>query len=112
MYPRVALILDQRNGIIDISEEINQSLDNCEIRWATDAKGELKLTDYSRLVDPSVTNDEIERMGIRKAIEGIYRDNCPHIIFANPDTLRNRLWNPISSRALCSSLKHIVFDEN
>ena len=58
MYPRVALILDQRNGIIEIIEEINQSLDNCEIRWATDAKGELKLTDYCRLVDPSISNND------------------------------------------------------
>ena len=36
---------------------------------------------------------------------------CPHLVFANPDSLTNRLMNHDAAFALTKDLKNVVFDE-
>ena len=94
--------------------EINSVMDeDLQIRWCIDAASRLKSDAYVRMVDPDITLKKLESMGIRTAIDGVYGnpDSRPHIVIGNPDSLRNRLWNPVSSNALSKGLRHLVFDE-
>jgi len=114
MYPRVALAIDQANGIRLLIEQVNKSLPtDKQIRYAIDASGLLIQDGYPRLVNPKIKNKELQKISTRPAIKEIYGNpnNCPHVLICNPDTITNRLWNPISIAALSNSLRHLVFDE-
>ena len=115
LYPRVALVLDQRQGIIRIIDGINAILERDglrRIRHVTDAKSMLKQDEYSRWY-PNVSMQDFETMSIKKAIEHIYGhpDHSPDVVIGNPDSVRNRMWHPVSANSLQADLRHIVYDE-
>ena len=114
LYPRVALVLDQRNGIVRLIEAINAVLStrgHREIRHVTDAKSMLKIDEYIRWF-PNTSSHDLKNMSIKKAISAIYgRQDGPDIVIGNPDSLRNRMWNPESAYALQTDLRHVVYDE-
>ena len=114
LYPRVALMADQREALEKLLELINAiHLSGIEIRWASDGGSFLKTIDYRRLVNPDIEPDVLEKKGIREIIRSIYADpnKCPHLVFANPDTLTNRLGDPAASHFLTNGLKNLVVDE-
>jgi hypothetical protein len=114
LYPRVALMADQREALEKLLNLINTiHLGGIEIRWASDGGSFLKTIDYRRLVNPDIEPDKLERKGIREIIRSIYADpnKCPHLVFANPDTLTNRLGDPVANHFLTNGLKNLVVDE-
>ena len=115
LYPRVALVLDQRQGIIRLIDGINLILEREGrrlITHVTDAKSMLKQDEYTRWY-PHASNKELEKMSIRIAIEHIYGhpDHSPDVVIGNPDSIRNRMWHPVSAASLQQDLRHIVYDE-
>ena len=70
----------------------------------------LKIDEYLRWF-PNTSRD-LENMSIKRAISAIYgRQDGPDVIIGNPDSLRNRMWNPESAYALQTDLRHVVYDE-
>ena len=96
LYPRVALVLDQRVGVIRLIKQINLLLeargDVRTIEHATDAKSMLKTIEILRW-RPDLKRKDLEKLGILKATKAIYGGGrCPDIVIGNPDSLRNRMW--------------------
>ena len=114
LYPRVALMDDQREAMEELIEVCNFFLAKDEqVRYATDGGSALKMKDYKRLIEPGISDEDLEKKRIGDVIKAIYGDElqCPHIVFANPDSLTYRLANPTAAKALVSNLKNLVFDE-
>ena len=71
LYPRVALALDQRKGLMALVEKVNARLPAHvpQIRILIDAGSMLKTDEYRRLVDA-----RNEAQNVPAAIEAIYAD--------------------------------------
>ena len=113
LYPRVALMDDQRKSMEELLDCCNNLLpSDKKIRWVTDGGSYLKQ-DYRRIIDPSLDDKSLKKTGIQKVISKIYADRtkCPHLVFANADTLTNRLTSHDAVVGLTSELKNVVFDE-
>lgn len=115
LYPRVALVLDQRQGIIRLLDKVNEILEREGLRsltHVTDAKSMLKKDEYARWF-PNASLNDLEEMSIKKAIEQIYGNpqHPPDVVIGNPDSIRNRMWHPDSAYALQTDLRHVIYDE-
>lgn len=113
LYPRVALMDDQRKAMEELLNGCNKILrDDQKIRWATDGGSNLKK-DYKMMVDPGIDEKKLKKTGIQKIISKMYGDSryCPHLVFANADTITNRLTSHEAVIGLTSELKNVVFDE-
>ena len=116
LYPRVALMDDQRKTMEELLENCNELIKSFgpgkEIRWVTDGGGNLKK-DYQLKIDPGISEKGAEKLGMPKLIKEFYGSklNCPHLVFANPDTITNRLTSFHAIDGLTSELRNVIFDE-
>ena len=113
LYPRVALMLDQKNALTKengLIVKINEFLSGFgkELRYVVDGGSQLKKTEYQR-----ITGNDEEPRNISVACRDVYsnQENYPHLIFANPDTITYRLTNRDFSYNAMRRVKNIVFDE-
>ena len=113
LYPRVALMLDQKNALTKengLIVKINEILSGFgkELRYVVDGGSQLKKTEYQR-----ITGNDEEPRNISVACRDVYsnQENYPHLIFANPDTITYRLTNRDFSYNAMQRVKNIVFDE-
>jgi hypothetical protein len=114
LYPRVALMDDQRNTMEELLENCNKypGLNGKEIRWVTDGGSNLKK-DYKLFIDPSISDKKLEKLSAPKLIKAFYGSDsqCPHLVFANADTITNRMTSYDAIDGLTSQLQNVVFDE-
>tara|TARA_B110000008_G_scaffold279567_1_gene327246 strand:- start:4201 stop:9504 length:5304 start_codon:yes stop_codon:yes gene_type:complete len=112
LYPRVALMDDQRKTMEELLEYCNRLLVGKEIRWVTDGGSNLKK-DYQLKIEPGISDQGLNKIGAPKLIKAFYGSSsqCPHLVFANPDTITNRLTSFNALDGLTSELKNVVFDE-
>ena len=113
LYPRVALMDDQRETMEAILEKCNLLLSSeQQIRWITDGGSQLKK-DYKLKVNPGISDSDFKNIGVSKLILEIYGSKlqCPHLVFANADTITNRLTSFNAVDGLTSELRNVVFDE-
>ena len=90
---------DQRRSLEPILNAINLQLEDHEKnRWLTDGGSAIVVAEYKRIVDSNPTG----HVNVKRAIRDIYGDSqhTPHLVFANPDTITNRLFNRTSAQAL------------
>ena len=103
---------DQRNTMEDLLEGCNKLLYGKEIRWVTDGGSNLKK-DYKLFIDPSISDKKLEKLSAPELIKSFYgsESQCPHLVFANADTITNRLTSHNAIDGLTSQLQNVVFDE-
>lgn len=113
LYPRVALMNDQRKAMEELLDRCNLLLNNEQkIRWVTDGDSRLK-DDYKIKINPAISDRDFNNISAPRLIKEFYgsKEHCPHIVFANPDTITNRLTSSLAIDGLTSELRNIVFDE-
>ena len=113
LYPRVALMDDQRKSMENLLYYCNRALpSDKEIRWLTDGGSNLKK-DYKAVIEPTISDSNYKKLSAPKMIKEFYgsKKKCPHLVFANADTITNRLTSHDAVIGLTSELRNIVFDE-
>jgi hypothetical protein len=112
LYPRVALMDDQRDTMEELLEACNKMLKGKEIRWVTDGGSNLKK-DYRLKIDQGISEKKLEKLSAPELIKSFYgsEHQCPHLVFANADTITNRLTSYFAIEGLTSQLQNVVFDE-
>jgi len=115
LYPRKALVLDQKVNIDKLINKINQKLRSLHLSCTFEPilmEGDSRIKDKALKAflkkDP---NNRRRDISVREAIQIEYREKNNDIVMATLESFKRRLINPVSCNPLVQNVKVMVFDE-
>lgn len=115
LYPRKALVLDQKVNIDKLIKKINGKLRASKLACKFDLvlmEGDSRIKDKALKAflnkDP---NNRRRDISVRSAIQIEYREKYNDIVMSTLESFKRRLINPVACKPLVQNVKIMVFDE-